>query len=222
MGKRLPVDAELQALGVTFGNAARAEIAPALEAVGYTAARQAADYALWEQLHAQRREQLLALGIKKEYTEKVVTLRDEVFEDLRSVRLILKGSQRFHPGADLLVRTNLEKAPLRTSQGKLLARAGAAYHALLNQADLTAIVAGYGLTPARLEALLEKVEALNLLDREQEGGKGLSQDATNDFYAGLKQLRAARASLKALAQVAFADNPQYLETLALGAVAMQV
>ncbi len=223
MANKLPIDTELQTLGVTFANAALPEIAPALLQVGYTAERQAADYALWERLQAQRFEQLLAMGMKKELTDKVTALRDEVFEDLRSVRNVLKGVQRFHPAHNLLVRTGLEKATARSNQGQLLSKAGAAYHALLEQPELAAIAAEHGLSAARLQALLDKVEALHLLDREQEGGKGVAQDATSDFYAQLKQLRAARASLKALALVAFGpDDVQYLETLALGPVRMRV
>ena len=211
MAKKLTIDAELQMLGVTFGNAALPEIAAALENVGYTAARQAADYALWQKLAEQRREQLLALGIKKELTGKVTALRDEVYEDLRALRNLLKAIQRYHAAYDLLVRTSLQKPPTRTPLGRLLTRAGVAYHVLLEQPELGAAVAQHGYTQARLNALLDKVEALKLLDREQESGKGVAQDATSDFYMGMRQLREARAMLKALAALAFGpEDKQFL------------
>jgi len=214
----LPIDRELTQARVPFSNAGRQGIAEGLAVVGYTPDRRAADLELLEETQDARQDQLSAQGEQKRLTADVNAAQKVARDNLSAFRKILKAADRIYPEAHLLTRLGLEKALAGSSLGKLVITTTTAYEKALTEADILEITGEFGYGMERLPALLAQVEALVALDQEQEVAKGRAQGATDAFYKLMDRLRNARAALRELAQVAFADTPQVLEELGLGTV----
>jgi len=214
----IPVDQELAQSEVTFTNAGRPEIAEPFAAVGYTAGRRAADLDLLGQTKGMRQQQLSGRGEQKRLTAEVVAKTESIRKNLSAFRKVLKAAGRLYPESRLLTRLNLEKALASRAMGKLITITSTAYQTALDTPDILAVTGEFGYGEERLQALLAEVGELVALDQEQEAAKGRAQGATDALYKLLARLRNARAALRSLAEVAFADTPQVLEELGLGAV----
>lgn len=218
MKKNLPIDSEIQQFEVTFGNAALPDIAARLATVGYTPARQQADYAQLQELRRLRFQQLQLFGQRDERLQQVQTLERQVRADLTAFRNLLRGAEHFYPQAEFLIRVGLERTLGSCSRSRLVSVAGSAYQSVLRDPELLARVQEFQPAAQPVTELLAKVERLIQQQRELDELKSQAQVASRRFYAQRDALRRARQALKNLACVAFADALQRLESLAFGPI----
>lgn len=189
----------------------RAAVAP----FGYTEERLLEGRALVEEAQRLVAKQRLEYGEQYEASQQVqqawATARTAYARTLKVARIALRGNS-LAEGALLLRGERHERL------SGWLEQATTFYRNLLDTPDLLAALHPFGYTPAVLAHEVALVEAVRAASIAQQYEKGEAHAATQQRDAALATLDAWLADFKAIAQVALAANPQWLEKLGFGPV----
>lgn len=200
------------ALGNTRGDA---DVLAALSIFGYDEARLTAGQALYDAAVALVNRQKAGYGEQFEATAAVRAAWDAADAAYRRTLKVARVAFQDHPKARAALMLNGVR---KQSLAGWLEQALAFYGNLLANADLMAGLAELGYDQAKLEAEQALVQAVVAANLAQEQEKGAAQDTTQARDAKLDELDAWMADFKAIAQVALAEHPQWLEKLGFGAV----
>ena len=96
-----------------------------------------------------------------------------------------------------------------------LSQAGDFYTIALNNEEILARLARYGLTQAKLEAGLAEVRAVEAANLAQKQGRGDVRSATKACAAASSELKAWMRDFVTVARVALHDQPHLLDKLGL-------
>jgi len=196
---------------VALGNAAQTpEIVDLFERYGYGAPKLQEGQTLLQALEDKHAAQLHLYARQKEATAAFRAARQagrEIYH--RHVRiariLLIRQPER-------LARLGLDK-PRANAFSAWLAQAQQFYREALADADLQALLAEGGLTQAVLTSGQMAIEAVVQAHAHKESAKGLAQQATQDRNAAAAELDQWLRHFWKIAEVALADQPQWLERL---------
>ena len=94
-----------------------------------------------------------------------------------------------------------------------LEQTGRFYQNLIADTELVAALSTYGYTTEKLQSEKALVDAVRDANMVQEKEKGEAQDATEKRDARVDEMDRWMADFKSIAQIALADNPQWLDKL---------
>jgi hypothetical protein len=187
------------------------EIADALAPYGYDADEIAAGSAMLDALAAAAQAQRDRYGLQIGATADVKAARAAFHTDPYMVHAGLARIEfRAEPGT--LARLALTGRRAQSFHG-WAAQAGQFYALLLSDAALRTRVGARGITPTALANALAALDALAVLEREQENKKGLAQQSTRERHTLAGIYTAWLGDLWDTARIALRDHPDWLERL---------
>lgn len=207
------IDARLLAAQVAIDNAlSDAEIKGYLADYGYDESRLNEGKALYEtalQLHQkQKAEYGDQVSATREFKDQWKAAGREYMKFVKLARIALKSQ----PGALLKLDLNGERK--KTFSG-WLSQTKQFYINALGDSEVLTALAGFGITPEKLQAGQQLVLDTESANAAQEKEKGEAQQATPERDTAMDQLDEWKSDFTAVARIALEEKPQLLEKLGI-------
>ena len=209
------ISERMYAHGVAIENTlANPEILSAVTLFGYDQARVQGLQTLHLEVDGLNKQQEAAYGDQHQATQDLYHTWDGskgvYMPTLKVARVAFRGN----PAAQKALALGGKR---QESLPKWLAQVLTFYDNLLGNPTFLATMGSFGFDETRLQADRDLAEAVRQADLLQETAKGKAQALTQQRDEKLAELDTKMADYKAIAQVALADNPQWLEILGYGA-----
>ncbi len=200
---------QLTGAGVALANATGdQDIAAAVEAFGYSAARLAQIHTLLDAADAAVSEQVGATGAYRAACAHTAAAESTAQASYQGLSQVARAALRHSPGA--LATLGIE-GPMPRIRPSFITRALALLDNAVAKPEIGAALAGFGYTADKLTAERAKIQALIDAVQAQEAAKGEAQRATAAQDAAMKALNAEMSAFRRVAKVALRGEPQLLE-----------
>ena len=198
---------------VMIGNAlSDPEMKAGLSNFGYTEVKLAAGKQLFDEADALVKKQKVEYGEQIEATK----LLDDVWEAADSAFMkTLKVARVAFQGNVKAYRALMLVEKRKGSLSGWLEQAGNFYDNILGDADLIQAMGNFNYTREKLAAERDNIAIVREKNIKQNKETGEAQDATKKRDAKLDELAGWLSDLKAIARVAFEEEPQKLEKLGI-------
>ncbi len=207
------IDQKLLTAQVAIDNALTdAEIKPLLAEYGYGEARINAGKDLLTALQGLHQKQIQEYGEQYAASDFLKTKWDEANSAyMKHVKIARIALQNERGSFQKLALTGRRKESL----SGWLAQAGQFYINSLADTDVQTKLAGFGITPAKLETAKQLVVDVEAANASQKKEKGEAQQATVDRDDALDNMEDWLSDFIAIARIALEERPQLLEKLGI-------